>query len=624
MNFWTIFINFQYWRYLTSLHLFYFISNTQTVNLQLDSPIKRQSIINHWKRFPVEKANRNKRKLAALNKENCEEHPRSDLAQNSNVPRPQEDYRTQLFEEIEGRVTEKLSQEFSKTENPILGALAQFDDFLMNPLVQGHSGTTPETSRNVFSVRQGTNEDDSQSNPHPEAGLFNKQMKQNSGPQDGHDMVTVVQREGLCGHDMVAGVQRDGLCGHDMTGVHEEVTYCSPSTSSGKQKKNRSTSQPQFRSENTPATIEADQIFLALQQLANYNNAAIFQNNINRISKLPESVTTTMPTFDGKSEELELFEDLVQTSLKFHNQLTEEDRINYFHSLMWEDATQTFNNINGPTRENLWRKFGSFSKEICNIPIYGPSETQIPETCLQPSISQLSRFSRWTPKSGQRRIRICYPRHQWTIHIRQMPPQLKKSRNLAHLENGIYKQIVTHLERELELKGLEAPDELQINTVSHTTANANADRPKPTCHHCRKPGHYRKLCRLLKKQREQTENNQNNLGNKNSDANTSNPNCNVNNRNNDNKNSNRAEKKPKTVYPPCETCGKADHSSEKCYYGANAANRPPPRQRRPERQNQVQERANQNDSNETTQTTAQNLNWKCHVFTPELRLTDRR
>ena len=48
--------------------------------------------------------------------------------------------------------------------------------------------------------------------------------------------------------------------------VHEEVTYCSPSTSSGKQKKNRSTNQLQFRTENSPATIEADQVLLALQQ----------------------------------------------------------------------------------------------------------------------------------------------------------------------------------------------------------------------------------------------------------------------------------------------------------------------------------------------------------------------
>ena len=87
-----------------------------------------------------------------------------------------------------------------------------------------------------------------------------------------------------------------------------------------------------------------------------------------------------------------------------------------------------------------------------------------------------------------------------------MPPHLKKSINQAHLENGTYEQIVTHLERELELNGSEAPDELQINTLSHNTANANADRPKPTCHHCKKPGHYRNQCGLLKKQREQTKN----------------------------------------------------------------------------------------------------------------------
>ena len=114
----------------------------------------------------------NKRKLAALNKENCEEHPRSNLAQNSTDPRSQEDYITQVAEEIEGRVTKKLSQEFSRTENRILGALARLDDFLMNPLLQGHSGITPETSRNVFSINQGTNEDDSQSDPHPDADLF--------------------------------------------------------------------------------------------------------------------------------------------------------------------------------------------------------------------------------------------------------------------------------------------------------------------------------------------------------------------------------------------------------------------------------------------------------------------
>ena len=123
----------------------------------------------------------------------------------------------------------------------------------------------------------------------------------------------------------------------------------------------------------------------------------------------------------------------------------------------------------------------------------------------------------------------------------------------------------------------------------------------------KKPGHYRNQCRMLKKQREQTEKNQNYPGNKNIDANTSNPNSNVNNNNNQNRNSNRDKRKPKTVYPRCETCGKTNHSTEKCYYGANAANRPPPRHRRPERQNQVPERARQSDSNEAPQAAVQNL-----------------
>ena len=140
-------------------------------------------------------ATRTKRKLAALNKENCEEHPKSNLAQNSNVPRSQEDYITQVSEEIEGRVTKKLSQEFSRTENRILGALARPDDFLKNPLLQGYSKTTPQTSRNVFSINQGTNEDDSQSNHHPEAGLLS------SGREDRHDMATGVQRESVDGCD---------------------------------------------------------------------------------------------------------------------------------------------------------------------------------------------------------------------------------------------------------------------------------------------------------------------------------------------------------------------------------------------------------------------------------------
>ena len=159
--------------------------------------------------FPWKMTTENKRKLAASNQENCEEHPRSNLAQNSGAPRSQEDYITQVFEEIEGRVTKRLSKEFSRTENRILGALARFDDFLLNPLLPGRSGTTPEPSRNTLSTNQGTNEDDSQNDPHHEASLSHGQITRNSGPEDGHDMVTGATETNQNRHDMVTRVQRE-------------------------------------------------------------------------------------------------------------------------------------------------------------------------------------------------------------------------------------------------------------------------------------------------------------------------------------------------------------------------------------------------------------------------------
>ena len=60
-----------------------------------------------------------------------------------------------------------------------------------------------------------------------------------------------------------------------------------------------------------------------------------------------------MPTFDAKSENLELFEDRFQTRLEILNQLTEEDKTNYFHSLMRGDALPTFKNTTSQNREIL-------------------------------------------------------------------------------------------------------------------------------------------------------------------------------------------------------------------------------------------------------------------------------
>ena len=283
---------------------------------------------------------RKNRKLAAVSRE-TPEGSRSSRGQNVLDPELTQDYISQVSEEIEGRVTKKLSEEFSKTESRILGALSKLDEFLLNPQVRTCSVAVQGTSRNANKENRETHGDRSSD----EVGYFPHHSGQLNSPETETNSHMVSENY----PHMVTGGPEEIRHNPDMmTATQEENPYCSPTTSSGKQKKARTTSQPQFRSENTPATLEADQILLALQQLATNSNSANFNNNISRISKLPKSLTTTMPMFDGKSEKFELFKDLFQTSLKIHNQLTEEDKINYFHSLMRGDALQTFKNITSP------------------------------------------------------------------------------------------------------------------------------------------------------------------------------------------------------------------------------------------------------------------------------------
>ena len=172
----------------------------------------------------------------------------------------------------------------------------------------------------------------------------------------------------------------------------------------------------------------------------------------------------------------------------------------------------------------------------------------------------------------------------------KLPPDLKKSINQAQLENGTYEQIVSHLERELEKNGLEAPDEMPINTVTQQAPQENSNKHKPMCHHCKKPGHYQNQCRQLKREKDQTRKMQSANNNNGSAQTNSNPNNNkVANNTKGNNINNQRDRRSRPVFPLCETCGRNKHSTEKCYLGANAANRPPPRIRRPERQNRGQQ-----------------------------------
>ena len=188
---------------------------------------------------------------------------------------------------------------------------------------------------------------------------------------------------------------------------------------------------------------------------------------------------------------------------------------------------------------------------------------------------------------------------------------MKKSISQAQLENGLYEQIVSHLERESELKGLEAADEMQKNTVAQQATQQNSGKLKPHCHHCKKPGHYRKPGRQLKREKDQVRKSTKSADNSNKNNGNVQTSSSCNNRASTNTNVNNTniqkDRSRRPVYPPSETCGKTNHSTEKCYFGANAAKRPPPRSRRLEGQNHVQQRNAQSNSDGNAQAAAQTL-----------------
>ena len=96
---------------------------------------------------------RNERKLAAVSRE-TPENTRNNKSQNTLNPGMAEEYITQVFEEIKGRVNKKLSQEFSRTESRNLGALSKLEEFPLNPQVGACSVAVPGTSRNNNSEKR--------------------------------------------------------------------------------------------------------------------------------------------------------------------------------------------------------------------------------------------------------------------------------------------------------------------------------------------------------------------------------------------------------------------------------------------------------------------------------------
>ena len=125
---------------------------------------------------------KNKRKLAAVSRKTPQGSRGSRGPQILDPDLTHENI-SQVSKEIEGRVTKKLSKEFSKTESRILGALSKLDEHLLNPQVTTCSVAVHGTSTNANSENRETHGDRPSNDPYLEVGYFPHHSGQLNSPE---------------------------------------------------------------------------------------------------------------------------------------------------------------------------------------------------------------------------------------------------------------------------------------------------------------------------------------------------------------------------------------------------------------------------------------------------------
>ena len=109
-----------------------------------------------------------RRKLAAVNRDNQVERPWYQMSRDTVAPKIDEEYITQVSEEMENKAIKKVPPDFSGTDSRIRGALSNIYDFILNSQFLVQHGSIPGTSRDTIRENQEINENRSQNDPHRE------------------------------------------------------------------------------------------------------------------------------------------------------------------------------------------------------------------------------------------------------------------------------------------------------------------------------------------------------------------------------------------------------------------------------------------------------------------------
>ena len=236
--------------------------------------------------------------------------------------------------------------------------------------------------------------------------------------------------------------------------------------------------------------------------------------------------------------------------LKMEPEMTEAMTINHFHAHLRKEALQTFRNIIASNKKTLGDVLIVFRRRYVKPKSQATAKHKWHKVTFDPNTKSQSDFLEELNECVEKAFGDNAQHMMESLLYTKLPPHLNRSLNLAYLENGTHDEIVAHLEKELELSGLENDGEMTVPKMTASPPNdhqQNSEQTKSLCHYCIKPGHViRGCCKRMKKEQEQKKY--------------------------------RAiqNTKPSTSrsFAPCPHCQRTTHPPEKRWSVPNAANRP--------------------------------------------------
>ena len=159
--------------------------------------------------------------------------------------------------------------------------------------------------------------------------------------------------------------------------------------------------------------------------------------------------------------------------LKMQQELTDTLKNNHFDSHLRKDALHTFRNMETSNKRTPEDVLIILRPKYVRPQSQATAKHKCLELTFDLNTKSLLEFLEELNECAERAFGPLAQQLTDCLLYAKLLPYIKASINIAYLENSTNEQIVTHLERKLEMSGLETDEEVPIPTMTTTTTTLN-------------------------------------------------------------------------------------------------------------------------------------------------------